>query len=238
MAKTETKATPVAEKLPEPGQEPKVAQPPTPTPPSLAEPTVPKSQHTELQEAHNKALERIKALEGEQGRVQKLEDGFTALRTGLEIQQAELTAATIVKYGEEGNAQAADELAEREMNRQLASRGLTWDDPRLVNVRPIRDVSKAGAYPHLISILPALSLNQPAPPETPPPVENPAEPPVGEAEKIGGKTLEELKTDWAKESGLLNPATPPPAGIGADVNTLGGEEVLRLAVQQKADEGK
>jgi len=215
------------------GKEPAVVSPEAPVPPKPEEPTVPKSQHTNLQEAHNKALDRIKALEGDGGRLQKLEDGFSILSRGLEMQQAEQTAATIVRYTEEGNTQAADELAEREMNRRLASMGLTWDDPALVNVRPIKETSAAKAYTHFISVQPALGLRQPIVPAAEiPPVNNPGDTPP-QAEKIGGKTLEDLKLEWAKESGLLNTATPQPAGIGADVNTLNPNEILKLAIQQK-----
>lgn len=234
MVKPKEEAVAAKEPVVEPGKGPAAVPPEPPVPPKPDEPTVLKSQYTNLQKAHEEALKRIEALQGDQGRLQKLEDGFSILSRGLDMQQAEATAATIVRYIEEGNTQAADALAEREMTRQLASRGLTWDDPALVNVNSIRQNGAAAAYPHFISVQPALGLRPeaaPAPVATPPVVDPAA--PVVEAETIGGKTAVELKAEWAKEAGLLEPATPAPAGIGPDVNTLSPDAILKMAVEQK-----
>jgi len=234
MAKNKDEVVAATEPVQEPGKGPSSVPPEPPVPPISEEPTVPKSQYTNLQKAHDEKIRENEALKSDHGRLQKLEDGLTILSRGLEMQQAEQTASTIVKYTEEGNEKAADELADREMNRQLASMGLTWDDPALVNIKPIRDTSAAKAYPHFLSAQPALGLRQPVVPQVEtPPVNNLSESPPAEAEKIGGKTLEDLKTEWAKEAGLFNPASPPPAGIGADVNTLSPNEILRMAIQQK-----
>jgi len=237
MAKEKNEAVAAPEIVPEPGKGPAAVPPEPPVSPTPEEPTIPKTQYTNLQKAHEEAKRRIEALEGDQGRLQKLEDGFSILRTGLEMQQAETTASTIIRYIEEGNTEAADALADREMSRQLASRGLTWDDPALVNVAAVRQSGAAKAYPHFISVQPALGLRQPATlapvSSAAPPVETSTDLPVAEAETIGGKTLDDLKKGWAIEAGLMNPATPTPAGIGADVNAMSGEQILKMAVEQK-----
>ena len=190
--------------------------------------TVPKQQYINLQKAHTELRKEFEAL---QGRVQgmnldPLMQSMALIRTGLEEKTLEDQMWRIDQAVDAGNLEGANRLAERELHRQLAGLGLT---PETAPPQVMKGPDAVGKLHNLMiyrSFLTAQQQQRPAQQVPNPGAGNPTPAPGNEPEKIGGKTLEELKALWSKEAGILNIVKAQPEGIPSNLDGVTDPSIL------------
>lgn len=198
--------------------------------------TVPRDEYVKLQKAHEATLGRIKELEGKAQISDSVLTEIASLKKHLNMQAGEQIMSKVEGLIEAGNEKAADDMATREMARRAAALGVNLDtDPALAHLKLVPP--RIALHQFLVQ---EPTLMQKAPAGTPatdtkPPDNGAAAAAAAQAtgETIGGKNLEELKMQWAKENGLFKGIPEGPAGSTLQGLAGGkGDDLLRAGVQE------
>lgn len=218
---------------------------------------VSKADYVGLQKANQKLMTELDQLKGFVAKTDNSQilDAMGMLTRTLDAQREETVVGNINSYinkaiadretGNDTSATAsmrhANEIAERELKRQLSSMGMSLENPDLVALRDTFDSSPVDAFKHFLVLKPILARSQqPAVKITPTVPVNNSEvtPPNGEqptqVETIGGKTYEELKAEWNKEMAAIGGQMPPVAGANSFMDSNDPETLFKGALEEQA----
>lgn len=193
-----------------------------------------KTQYGQLQKAYDNLRTENESLRNKLVNmdISPLARAMDALKQGLESRSMEDQMWRIGQMAEGGDSEGANRLAERELNRQLAELGLKPETapPQVMQGDAVQRLH------NLLLIRPFLAQQRQL--ESPPQEVKPSqELPVQAADKIGGKTLEQLESEWAKKHGLLNISKQQPGGItDALEGCVDPAILLKAGVQRQYEE--
>jgi hypothetical protein len=171
-----------------------------------------------LQKAHDGTLLKVKDLEGKVSIGATFIEEVRSLKREMNMRDGEAVMSRVENYVEAGNQKAADDLAGRELARRAAILGIDLnEDPHFAHLKIVAPSVALHQFliqePSLITSAAAAAAQPKTDPPPAPPAGSPPE------EKIGGKSLAELKAAWAKEVGLFKGL--PETGAGSTIEGFG-----------------
>ncbi len=189
-----------------------------------------------LQKTHEATVAENTDLRGKLSINEVVLQKIGSLERRLDMRDGEAVMGRVEQYAEGGNEKAADDLAKRELSRRTAILGIDPEtDLRLAHLKLVPP--RVALHQFLTqepSLIQAAAFAPPKPKtETPPASADPA--PAAE-EKIGGKTLKELESEWAKKHGLFKALPDQPAGQTTEgFGGKGGTDLIMDGLRQYHD---